>query len=288
MCTTHVRGKGRVFVSDFMTLMEEYRTFLSSFHTRHPGGTAEALRRLFDQHGRSSYRALAEAVLDGSGASPRILEIGCGDGVLLEEMQTLRPHSELTGIDLTASDIELARARVPGARLIAGDFTTQPFGPSTFDIVTSHLVLMLAGPLEPVLKQVQRILCSGGTFGFVVDDVNTPSPLFVELIAVALDAAGVESATTPFRELVDRRLYDRDALSALFSKFDLQLTSFDAHVLHGEFAFTTLWEMLRRMYQIGSLSDELRERAHVAVRDRIGSESCEMQLNFELVLAKRR
>jgi 2-polyprenyl-3-methyl-5-hydroxy-6-metoxy-1,4-benzoquinol methylase len=51
-----------------------------------------------------------------------ILEVGCGEGYVLAELQRARIDAELIGVDLSASAIEAARRRVaPPAELYIGD-----------------------------------------------------------------------------------------------------------------------------------------------------------------------
>ncbi|KAJ7634494.1 S-adenosyl-L-methionine-dependent methyltransferase [Roridomyces roridus] len=63
-----------------------------------------------------------------------VLELGCGAGV--PATQTLISHGlAVTGNDISASQIELARQHIPSATLIHGDMLTLSFEPETFDAV---------------------------------------------------------------------------------------------------------------------------------------------------------
>lgn len=271
-----------------MTINEAFRQFLIAFHERYPGATGIGLRRFHDQNGQSSYELLADAALDARGERARILDLGCGDGVLLSTIRSRSPSAFLAGIDFTPGDVELARERVPDARLFVGDFTTFPFGEASFDVIVAHYVLMLVGNLEPVLSRVQSALADGGTFAFVVDNVNEPQEEFFRLIAVALDAVGVESATTPFRAMVDHRLYDADALSRLLESFDLTVERHTIGTLIADMGIDDIQEMLLRMYQIGSLNESQRTIAFEAIANDIRGSKRAIALNYQLVAAKRR
>lgn len=64
----------------------------------------------------------------------RVLELGCGAGV--PSTQILVGHGfDVTGVDISAAQIALARARVPGATLVRGDMTALSFAPASFDEV---------------------------------------------------------------------------------------------------------------------------------------------------------
>jgi trans-aconitate methyltransferase len=87
------------------------------------------------------------ANINGAGlTSPSILEIGCGDGTLLQCLKEMVPGCRCTGVDCSPSNIELARVRLqasegPPATLIAGDYCQIPF--RKHDVVVSHEVLQL-------------------------------------------------------------------------------------------------------------------------------------------------
>lgn len=270
-----------------MTLLEQFREFLIAFHGRYPGGTARSLEALRTGNGKSSYRVLGEAALEGSSDRPNVIELGCGDGVLLAELALLRPQARLAGIDLTASDVALARERVPEATLITGDFASYPFECEAYDIAVSHLVFMLSGMMEPVLDKVRGMLVPGGALAFVVDDLSAPPTLYVDLIKTAMNAAGVESATTPFRPLVDHRLYNEDAMRDLLQAHGFQLERYVPHELSGDLPPPALWEMLSRMYQIGTLDDAQREVAKRAVEQFVDDRPSHVVLPFRLVVARR-
>lgn len=270
-----------------MTLLEQFREFLVAFHERYPGGTARSLAELRSEDGRTSYRVLADAALEGGRSDERILEMGCGDGILLAEIAHLMPDAKLTGIDLIASDIAIARERLPHATFVTGDFLTYSFDRASFDAIVSHLVFMLSGPLEPVLERVRGALASGGRFAFVTDDLSAPPTFFAELIHAAMNAVGVESATTPFKPIVDLRLYDRETLANLLADYGLELKEYAPHVIAADLSLSELWEMMQRMYQIGTLNEAQQATAKAAIFSRVGDTPARIVLPFRLVTATR-
>ncbi|KAJ7722562.1 S-adenosyl-L-methionine-dependent methyltransferase [Mycena maculata] len=67
-------------------------------------------------------------------AGANVLELGCGAGV--PATQVLIEHGlNVTGNDISAAQIALAREHVPKARLIQGDMLTLDFAPRSFDAV---------------------------------------------------------------------------------------------------------------------------------------------------------
>jgi len=92
----------------------------------------------------------------------RILELGCGGGT--RETRELASRFALTGIDLSARQLERARERVPEARFLHGDFTAAEFDPCSFDAVVSfyafnHVPREL---LAPLLTRIHAWLAPSG------------------------------------------------------------------------------------------------------------------------------
>ncbi|MFD9003307.1 methionine biosynthesis protein MetW [Streptomyces sp. NPDC059582] len=63
-----------------MTTTASQEAFLHAFHAEHPAVTAQAFGAGRAPDGRSSYEILCDRVAGSS----RVLDLGCGDGLLLE------------------------------------------------------------------------------------------------------------------------------------------------------------------------------------------------------------
>ena len=81
---------------------------------------------------REAHLALLEAELaDGA----RVLDLGCGAGVPIA--RRLAERFEVTGVDISERQVELARRNVPGATFIHGDMAAQSFPAGSFDAVVA-------------------------------------------------------------------------------------------------------------------------------------------------------
>lgn len=67
--------------------------------------------------------------------SPTMLDLGCGAGVPCTAL--LAEHGDVIGVDLSSSQLRLAREKAPSARFVKANMTTVEFRPATFDAVTA-------------------------------------------------------------------------------------------------------------------------------------------------------
>lgn len=108
---------------------------------------------------RGFRRFMRPLVARAAGGRPdlRILDCGCGTGF---NLGWLRPYGRVTGMDLTASG--LAVARKAGLPLVRGDAQILPFQSGAFDLVTSFDVLQCVPDDVAVFREMTRVLKPGG------------------------------------------------------------------------------------------------------------------------------
>ena len=75
----------------------------------------------------------AEMIRQAPEASKRLLDIGCGTGFFLAELEAQRPGS--VGLDISHEMLRVSEEYVPGARLVTADAEHMPFKPEAFDVV---------------------------------------------------------------------------------------------------------------------------------------------------------
>jgi SAM-dependent methyltransferase len=91
-------------------------------------------------------------------AHPRILDAGCGSG---RNMVDLARLGTVTGVELSDTSIELARARGVG-EVIAGSVDAMPFADASFDLaVTLDVIEHLEDGLA-ALVEMRRVVAPGG------------------------------------------------------------------------------------------------------------------------------
>jgi 23S rRNA (guanine745-N1)-methyltransferase len=131
-----------------------------------PGDSAEvvAARRRWMKSGRSallSEALLTEARALGLGPDARVLDVGCGEGSFLGELQAAT-GCEAWGVDISRPAIEAAARRWPGVHwIVCNADLGLPFAPQSFELVLSITSRRNA-------SEFARVLAPGGAVLFVV------------------------------------------------------------------------------------------------------------------------
>ena len=90
----------------------------------------------------------------------RALEVGCGTGVLTEELHH-QTHARVYGLDIAGNFLVHARSRDTKTRFIQGDALRLPYSKGCFDLTFYHfLLLWLGDPLQSLLE-MKRVTRSG-------------------------------------------------------------------------------------------------------------------------------
>lgn len=93
----------------------------------------------------------------------RVLDVGCGTGVLLGEIGHQAPEARLTGVDLVGEMLAVAQERLPAdVELTSAPAEALPFDDASFDVVISSSVLHYIRQPERALAEIGRVLTPGG------------------------------------------------------------------------------------------------------------------------------
>ncbi|HEY3118062.1 MAG TPA: methyltransferase domain-containing protein [Chloroflexota bacterium] len=103
-------------------------------------------------------------LIDNVPEHSRVLDLGCGGGG--PTTRQLAERFEVTGVDISARQIDLSRKEVPGAKFLQADMTDVEFGASSFDAVTAFysLTLLPFGELPNLVERICLWLRPGGLF----------------------------------------------------------------------------------------------------------------------------
>jgi len=108
----------------------------------------------------------------------KVLDAGCGPGLPISQM--LSEKFEVTGVDFSEAQIELAKKNVPNANFICQDITQLNFPENTFDGICSYYAIIhipreeqqpLFGNFDRMLKpDGLALLCLGAES--IVEDID--------------------------------------------------------------------------------------------------------------------
>ncbi len=95
-------------------------------------------------------------------ANAKVLDAGCGAGLPISLM--LSEYFQVTGVDFSEAQIELARKSVPNAQFLCADMTQLDFPENTFDGITSYyaIIHIPREEHESLLANFHRMLKPGG------------------------------------------------------------------------------------------------------------------------------
>lgn len=94
----------------------------------------------------------------------RVLDVGCGTGVLLQEATSEYTGSNRItyGIDLDQDFLSHCTHNAPSSLLTQGDAHNLPYSTSTFDLALCHFLLLWVSNPEYVVKEMMRVTRHGG------------------------------------------------------------------------------------------------------------------------------
>lgn len=102
-----------------------------------------------------------------AGAMPKkeglkVLDAGCGEGHLLEELHKRNPSNHYYGVDATEVAIQKARQRSPFATCDLMDLSALTFEDNFFDVITITEVLEHIYDYQSVINELKRVLTRNG------------------------------------------------------------------------------------------------------------------------------
>ena len=106
----------------------------------------------------------------------KVLDVGCGTGVILKGISSINSDVELFGLDLSENMIAKATQRLgTTANLSVGDAENLPYADNTFDLVCCVESFHHYPNPKKALSEINRVLKNGGLF--LLCDTWTRSPI---------------------------------------------------------------------------------------------------------------
>ncbi len=139
----------------------------------------------------------APIVADAAAIRPgqRVLDVGCGTGALAREVATRTgPTGQVVGVDPGPGMLAVAQRLAPAIDWRQGIAEELPFSDRSFDGVVSQFGLMFFGDRHQALREMQRVLTSGGRLAIAVWDSLSRLPAYAAEVALLERTAGRAAA----------------------------------------------------------------------------------------------
>ncbi len=156
-----------------------------------------------------SHRALIQRIRNRFGDHPlKILDVGCGSGVLESRIREALPRAEVWGVDLVRGMLDKGSAtagqHATNVTPIQGDSERLPFASGAFDVITCANSFHHYPHQDRAVAEMHRVLRPGGRL-LLIDGYRRPTVGLVSFMTLCV--AGVEGAVhhasaKRFRELV--------------------------------------------------------------------------------------
>jgi ubiquinone/menaquinone biosynthesis C-methylase UbiE len=104
-----------------------------------------------------------------------ILDIGCGGGRTVRKLAALAPDGKVVGLDYSAASVTVSREtnaqeiQAGRVQIEHGSVATLPFPDRTFDVVTAVETHYYWPDLSANVREVLRVLKTGGTFALIAE-----------------------------------------------------------------------------------------------------------------------
>ena len=256
---------------------------MRAFHAAHPGVTSAVMAAGQSAAGGSSYEVLAAR----AAGCDAVMDLGCGDGYLLERVSALSGVRRMVGIDMSLAELLAARNRpaLAAVSLVAARGDALPLAPDSVDCVLSHLAFMLMSRIDRAADEIGRVLRSGGRFAAVVGGGPTDTgDAFDVFLALFRDVYAASERKAP--RLGDKRARHGDGFAELFDD------GFDAPTetlltIRLDDSADTVWQLLAASYELfvldaGAIAG-LRDRflaAAAQLADAAGDVPCAMRMRL--------
>jgi SAM-dependent methyltransferase len=106
----------------------------------------------------------------GIAAGQRAVDVGCGPGILTEELVARLGADAVAAVDPSSSFVEAARARLPGVTVAEASAEALPFPDGAFDATLAQLVVHFMPDPVDGLREMRRVTRPGGVVAASVWD----------------------------------------------------------------------------------------------------------------------
>lgn len=205
------------------------------------------------------FGAWAGPVAEAAGirTSNKVLDVGCGTGVLAREaLRRVGQDGQVAGLDLNAGMLAVAARAEPGIEWRQGNAASLPFEDGIFDVVVSQFALMYFPDRVVSLRDMWRTLAPGGRLALAVWAPIGHARGYQILAEIAARQCGRKAADVLAAPFV---LGDRAELAKLFVESGIPNANVTLH--EGSIRFPSVREFIRIEVKGSPLADMLSDDA---------------------------
>ena len=201
------------------------------------------------------FGAWAGPVADAAGirAGDKVLEVGCGTGVLAREALTrVGQDGRVVGLDLNEGMLAVAARTEPQVEWRQGNATSLPFDDMSFDAVVSQFALMYFPDRVASLREMWRVLAPAGRLAVAAWASIDHARGYRMLVEITVGQCGREAADVLAAPFV---LGDQAELAELVAASGM--TDADIGIHQGSVRFPSVKEFIRVEVKGSPLADML-------------------------------
>lgn len=201
------------------------------------------------------FGAWAGPVADAAGirAGDKVLEVGCGTGVLAREALTrVGQDGRVVGLDLNEGMLAVAARTEPQVEWRQGNATSLPFDDMSFDAVVSQFALMYFPDRVAALREMWRVLAPAGRLAVAAWASIDHARGYRTLVEITVGQCGREAADVLAAPFV---LGDQAELAELVAASGM--TDADIGIHQGSVRFPSVKEFIRVEVKGSPLADML-------------------------------
>ena len=210
---------------------------LDIIHKNYAGFTEKVATSCRDSNGNNSYELLLNIVDKDKHKNSDVLDIACGSGVLLKllSIKNFTLQSQLTGIDISDSELQLAQKKLSHLDINLYKDKAQNLDfieNNSQDLIFCHWALTLMNPIIPVLKNIKRLLKNEGIFSAIIDGDLNIAPGYSEVHDIIYKHTQNECSMYGLIEIGDSRVRSAKSLNQLIKEIftDSEVT-ISSHIL---------------------------------------------------------
>lgn len=195
----------------------------------------------------------------------QVLDLGCGDGLLLE-LLAQKPGRQLAGVDLSSHSLALARQRpaLSEANLKEGRAQELPFADGSFDACVSHMALMLMSEIEQAAAEVARVLSPGGVLACVVGGGVVGGEAYERFLTLLRRTIEQTPASQRITALGDKRTRSREGFDEVLGPAGFEAVDWETVPIDLSGPVEQVWAAVSSLYDLGPLDRATVERLRKA------------------------